>query len=59
MGYAREQDASFTNHLHELVEQRERQGHARISAEHLRDGIMELQVAGERLAGTSSERVSR
>ena len=58
MEYAREQEASFTHHLHELVEQRERQGQARISAEHRRDGIMELQVAGERLAGTSSERVS-
>lgn len=59
MEYTREQVTSFTNHLHELVEQRERQGQARISAEHRRDGIMELQVAGETLAGTSSERVSR
>ena len=59
MEYTREQGTSFTNHLHELVEQRDRQRQARISTEHRRDGIMELQVAGEKLAGTSSERVSR
>lgn len=59
MAYTREQVTSLTNHLHELVEQRELQGQARISAEHRRDGIMELEMAGERLAGTSSERVSR
>lgn len=58
MEYTREQGTNFANHLRELVEQRERQGQARISTEHRRNGIMELQVAGERLAGTSSERVS-
>lgn len=59
MAYTQEQGIAFTNYLHELAEQRERQRQAKISAEHRQDSIMELQVAGERLAETSSERVSR
>lgn len=59
MQYAREQETNFTNHLRQLAQQRERQEQAMIDAEYRRDGIMDLQAAGERLAGTSTERVSR
>lgn len=59
MQYAREQESNFASHLRQLVQQREHQEQAIVDAEYHRDGIVELQVAGERLAGTSTERVSR
>lgn len=59
MQYAREQESNFAAHLRQLVEQRGHQEQAMIDAGYRRDGIMELQAAGERLAGTSTERVSR
>lgn len=59
MQYAREQESNFADHLRQLVQQREDQEQAMVDAERRRDGIMELQAAGERLAGTSTERVSR
>lgn len=59
MQYTREQETSFTDHLHHLVQLRERQEVAMVAIEHRRDGIMELQAAGERLAGTSTEGVPR
>lgn len=59
MQYAREQESNFASHLRQLVLQREDQEQAMVDAEHRRNGIMELQAAGERLAGTSTERTSR
>lgn len=59
MQYTREQETNFIDHLRQLVQQREHQEQAMIDAERRRDGIMELQAAGERLAETSTERVSR
>lgn len=59
MQYAREQESNFASHLRQLVLQREDQEQAMVDAECRRNGIMELQAAGERLAGTSTERVSR
>lgn len=56
--YAREQESDLADHLRQLVQQSEDQEQAMGDAERRRDGIMELQAAGERLAGTSTERVS-
>lgn len=59
MQYAREQESFFTNHLQQLVQQRERQEQAMIDTEYRRNGIMELHAAGERLAGTQWKESSR
>ncbi len=59
MQYVREQEANLTGHLRQLIQQRKRQEQAMIDTEYRREDIVELQAAGERLAGTSTERTSR
>jgi len=60
MRYAQEQEAIFADHLHQLAQQRERQEQAMVDTKYRQRAIMELQVAGERLAEPLlDERVSR